>query len=484
MSIFQGFPALPPPEDTPLCVINEVYCCANSRYGNISTFTNATKNHPKINVTRDIQHHKVSDENISLYVDVEDKLLKKITSVWYKQGFLDALSLAADQNINRECPLIAVTASYVLKVANLFTAFRYFIQPHLKDIGPKIVSKYSRSRNWNSAPIKCLDWHPHTTKIAVATADDNVRVYSADVAFVSALKCKAQGHVSSLSWRPYSASEIAVGCEQGVIVWTVDPNSMFTKPSSSNAIVLKSWGHSPVTDVSWCPSGALLASCSAADPALLLWDVALGTAVPLRRVAGGGLVFARWSLDGTRLFAATSSIVFRVWDTEAWRPERWVARGGRVVAACWGPNNVMLFAAKGEPVIYALTDTPLLNGGAGVGAGGAARAQAVLDVSRAALGGAGSGAGGEAAGGPVLDMCWCPRGRYLALTFEETHLVAVFATTQLHTQLKITPCCLVRGVGEETPTTLAFQRDFAEGACLTVAWSGGRLQHFPVLCSP
>lgn len=197
------------------------------------------KNHPKINVTRDIQHHKISDENISLYVDVEDNLLKKITSVWYKQGFLDALSLAADPSVNRESPLLAHTASYVLKVANLFTAFRYFIQPHLKDIGPKIVSKYSRSRNWNSAPIKCLEWHPHATKIAVATADDNVRVYSSDVAFVSVLKCKAQGHVSALSWRPYSASEIAVGCEQGVIVWTVDPNSMFTKPSSSNAVVLK-----------------------------------------------------------------------------------------------------------------------------------------------------------------------------------------------------------------------------------------------------
>lgn len=266
MSIFQGFPQLPGAEEIPLCVVNEVYCCANSSYGNISTFTNAvrlylwtntksifaslypllihyktfqTKNHPKINVTRDIQHHKISDENVSLYVDVEDKLLKKITSVWYKQGFLDALSVAADPSINRESPFLAVTASYVLKVANLFTAFRYFIQPHLKDIGPKIVSKYSRTRNWSTSPIKCLAWHPHTTKIAVATADDNVRIYCSEVSFVSTLKCKAQGHVSSLSWRPYSASELAVGCEQGVIVWTVDPNSMFTKPSSSNAIVLK-----------------------------------------------------------------------------------------------------------------------------------------------------------------------------------------------------------------------------------------------------
>ncbi|XP_028157579.1 aladin-like, partial [Ostrinia furnacalis] len=311
MSAFHGFPSVPGPEETAFCKIDEVYCCGNSRYGNITTFTNTTKQHPVINVARDIHHHRTTDENISMYIDVEDNLLKKITSVWYKQGFLEALGVAADPSINRESPFLAVAASYVLKVANVFTAFHYFLQPHLKDIGPKIVSNYSRTRNWGGAPVKCLAWHPHTTKIAVATVDDNVRVYCSEVQFVSMLKCKAQGHVSSLCWRPFSASEIAVGCEQGVIVWTVDPNSMFTKPSSSNAIVLKRSGHSPVTDVSWSPNGDLLISCSGADTSMMVWDVSMETAVPLRRVAGGGIVFARWSLDASKVFAATSSIIFR-----------------------------------------------------------------------------------------------------------------------------------------------------------------------------
>lgn len=174
-----------------------------------------------------------------MYVDVEDNLIKKITSVWYKQGFLEALSLAADPTVNRESPTLALVATYLLKVANAFSSLCYCIQPHLRDIGPKIVANYSNTRNWSNSAIRCLAWHPHTTKIAVATADDNVRVYSTDVQFISTLKCKAQGYVSSISWRPNSASEIAVGCEQGVIVWTVDPNSMFTKPSSSNAVILK-----------------------------------------------------------------------------------------------------------------------------------------------------------------------------------------------------------------------------------------------------
>lgn len=262
MSAFHGFPDLPEQDDIPFCKLNERYCYGNIHYENITTYTNAvrltyifpifgienrklqclllfqTKRHPVVNVTRDIHHHRTSDENVSMYIDVDDNLLKKVTSVWCKQGFLEALSVAADPSINRESHLLAVSASYVLKLANVFTALRYFLQPHLKDIGPKIVANYSRTRGWGNVPIKCLVWHPHTTKLAVATSDDNVRIYCSEVPFVSTLKCKAQAHVSSVSWRPYSASELAVGCEQGVIVWTVDPNSMFTKPSSNNAVVL------------------------------------------------------------------------------------------------------------------------------------------------------------------------------------------------------------------------------------------------------
>ncbi|VVD02047.1 aladin-like [Leptidea sinapis] len=427
------------------------------------------KKHPVINVTRDLHHHKISDENVSMYINVEDSFLKKISSVWYNQGFMEALSIAADTRINRESKLLAITASYALKVTSIFSTFRYFLQPHLKDIGPKIVSKYSRTRNWSFAPVKCMTWHPYTTKIAIATADDAVRIYCSDVTFVSTLKCKAQTHVSSVSWRPYSASEIAVGCEQGVIVWTVDPNSMFTKPSSSNAVVLKRSGHSPVTDVSWSPNGDLLVSCCGADTSMLVWDVSMEVAVPLRRVAGGGIVFARWSLDASKIFAATSSLIFRVWDTITWTPERWCAQGCRVVAACWGPKDIVLFAAKGEPIVYALRNTGLLNGAKD------SKAQPVLDVTKVQL-------SEQCIGGPILDMCWDPTGKYLALMFEESYIIAVFCTTYMMMQLNVFPCCLVQPQDDcEMPSTMAFQQNFTDGACLTIAWSTGRVQHFPII---
>uniref|UniRef100_A0A2H1WA80 SFRICE_032593 n=1 Tax=Spodoptera frugiperda TaxID=7108 RepID=A0A2H1WA80_SPOFR len=78
-------------------------------------------------------------------------------------------------------------------------------------------------------------------------------------------------------------------------------------------------------------------------------------------------------------------------------------------------------------------------------------------------------------------MCWDPTGKYLAILFEESHLVTVFCTTKLMLQLKITPCCFVCGMDVEVPSTIAFQQNFTEGACLTIAWSSGRVQHFPII---
>ena len=61
------------------------------------------------------------------------------------------------------------------------------------------------------------------------------------------------------------------------------------------------------------------------------------------------------------------------------------------------------------------------------------KAKPVLDVTKVEL------PSGDSVGGPILDMCWDPSGRYLAILFEESHLIAVFCTTQLMMQLSVTP---------------------------------------------
>lgn len=43
MSAFAGFPDLPGPDEVSFCKINEVFCCGNAQYGDISTFTNSVR---------------------------------------------------------------------------------------------------------------------------------------------------------------------------------------------------------------------------------------------------------------------------------------------------------------------------------------------------------------------------------------------------------------------------------------------------------
>lgn len=39
--------------------------------------------------------------------------------------------------------------------------------------------------------------------------------------------------VACLAWQPFAASQLAVGCSSGVLLWTVDPASVVSRPSSS-----------------------------------------------------------------------------------------------------------------------------------------------------------------------------------------------------------------------------------------------------------
>ena len=48
-------------------------------------------------------------------------------------------------------------------------------------------------------------------------------------------------------------------------------------------------------------------------------------------VSGGGVSLLRWSLDGSKLFAATPGTTFRVWETKTWLPERWSVPGAQVI---------------------------------------------------------------------------------------------------------------------------------------------------------
>lgn len=82
---------------------------------------------------------------------------------------------------------------------------------------------------------RCLAWHPHTHKLAVGYNDDTVKVVttSAGAATQPLLKFAGMKGLTCLAWQPFAASQLAVGCSSGVLLWTVDPASVVSRPSSS-----------------------------------------------------------------------------------------------------------------------------------------------------------------------------------------------------------------------------------------------------------
>ncbi|KAF0287431.1 Aladin [Amphibalanus amphitrite] len=380
------------------------------------------------------------------------------------------------------------------------------------------------------AVVRRVAWHPHTTRLAVVLRDDSIRVYQTQAPTVPLIKHRLQRRVADLHWKPHSASLLAVACERCVLVWTLEPNSVITRPPGSCAQTLTAPGHAPVSCVQWSPLGDLLVSASPGDGALILWNVAEETHVPLSRVWWLGNTLCRWSPDGSKVLGATTGQTFRVWETvrwmderyrgpvsgarmtlpssllwtEVWETVRWTderyrgpvsgarmtplpspvdrvwetarwtderyrgpVSGARMSCACWSPDGqTALFATAGEPVVYSLSFVPILLNDS------APRPVPVIDLTSSppeADETREARARREAlrVGTEIAALSWDSTGRRLAVSFVDCNAVAIFAT-DLHPHLRITPCGVLRGSVDEVVMDITFQQNLQDTASLCV----------------
>uniref|UniRef100_A0A8C6UIG2 Achalasia, adrenocortical insufficiency, alacrimia n=1 Tax=Neogobius melanostomus TaxID=47308 RepID=A0A8C6UIG2_9GOBI len=333
-----------------------------------------------------------------------------------------------------------------------------------------MIAEFSQVLNWPDCVVRAFAWHPHTDKFAVALLDDSIKIYNPKSATTPTLKHRLQRNVAALQWKPLCASGLAVACQSCILVWHVDPCSLSTRPSSGCAQVLSHPGHSPVTSISWSPSGSLLVSASPMDTAMMVWDVAAENCVPLQRVGGGGVTLLSWSPDGSHVLASTPSALFRVWETRMWTCERWPCIKGRCQSGCWSPDGSrLLFSVQGESVIYALTFTHF---GSSV----------VADLSETTFN---AQNGDIVVGGEIQNLAWDPKGERLAVLLKgDPHaadrppMIAVFRT-RTSPIFELLPCGFVQGESGDEPRLIQFHPNFQQGALLTVCWSSGKISHVP-----
>lgn len=454
-----------------LCQINGRVFSTNFDIANLNALTNTLEHHPKIHITRDLLHPTTSgDEGKALFLPVDVSFLKQLTQVYYEQGYIEALHTAASHNhlfISKSSKAILTLLKYVRKV-------RLLINPNLRYSGPSLIGNYSQTRNWLNTTIRYISWHPYCIKVAVVTCDDSVRIFSNDSNSVSPLlKYKLQKHITCVAWRPMSNTEIAVAHENGIIVWNIDPNSLITRPSISNATVLQREDHRPVMSMAWSPKGDKLATAAACDSTIYIWDVELGKTSILKRSGGSGNILIKWSPTGEKLLSCTNSLVFRVWDCRNWECERWTVLNGRVQSACWSNcGTTLLFATDTETIIYGVivkhdliftSDSDTSSN----------QALPIFDISKVDI-------DGVIVGGIVQCMESDPKGKLLAVMFQDTDCIAVFNIVRQH-GLQLIASSLINGLPEEKPSTISFLQDFEAGACLSIGWSSGRIQYFPVI---
>ncbi|XP_055389562.1 aladin [Condylostylus longicornis] len=424
--------------------------------------------YPEINVNREM--FNTSSSRMASYksvlIPVNEHIIKRITRTFFESGFQEALFEARSAQSAAQSPIICSLAEYAHRIIDFLNKCKFMILPHLKDQDTRCITKYTQTRDWTKSCIRWIVWHPNCFKIAVAGSDDIIRIYKDEPAIVPVLKHPNQRSITCMAWRPYSSSELTVGCEDGICHWTIE-NS---KPASQ-ILFLKHPKHYPVIAVEWNPDGTLLASSSIGSADVLIWNVDMIENSPLRRV-GPSCSLLKWSPDGSSLFSSTISNVFRVWSTDCWTPERWTINFGQIQSAAWSPcGKFLLFVTSEESFLYRLqfVEEQLF-----ATSNLPKQALPIADLTKVTV-------GYRELGGLPQSIAWDPHGRYLAVIFKDTSCIAIFMTSLTKFNLNISPSCFLTGIGSEYPSFICFQSINRRNSdsVLTIGWSSGRIQYFP-----
>eukprot|EP00118_Oscarella_pearsei_P008361 m.42625 g.42625 ORF g.42625 m.42625 type:complete len:428 (+) comp33373_c0_seq4:228-1511(+) len=393
---------------------------------------------------------------------------------WNEKGIVGVLEFLEGEAQNLPAGtlrrwLCLLSLNFIQLTANWFS-------PQLMWPSEERLASFIQTSQWNDSQTRAMSWHPHLMKIAVAAKNDIVRVFSVGSDNSDLLKHQLQKSISCLAWRPQCGNELAVGCLSGILLWKLDPN--ITRHSLNAVRFLSVPGHAPIVSFTWSPFGKYLASSSSSDNAIQVWEISREMATPVSRLGGGrGVPFISWSPHGTHLFSATSSTLFRVWETRKWTCERWSSMSNQCKCACWSSDGrTLVFAVHEDASLYCLQ---LVSSGGNMVATGSSSCVKCVDLSPHTF-----GPGNIVVGGAVQSLAWDPTSQRLAviLTADSpgSELVIV-CRTRVTPIVEIVPCGFIRGPAEfGLPSCMTFQNEISDGALLSVGWTQGNVSHIPL----
>ncbi|XP_059148729.1 aladin-like [Physella acuta] len=489
-SILLQFP--PPPRRQPSSALpRSTNCTVFEQEGQLKDIPDSTAissvvaEYPKISLQNEAASRvNVRYENAQLaFLSNGQSSWKKPLHAWYNGGFLNMFDQLSE--LQDEAPQWMLSACKMsMSIVQILKSFKNFILPKTVMSNEEILSNFTHVSDWHKSPIQALAWHPHVIKVAIALHDDSVHIYYSGSDMRPLLKHKLQKQVTDLAWQPLSSSILAVACQACVLIWHIEPTSLAVRPSSSTVQVLQYNNHSPVTSLAWSPDGDHLISASPRQTSIVVWDVPKETGIALSGNRGGGITLLSYAPDSSKLFTATPSPHFRVWDTKGWLSENWYNLSGHCTAACWSPDGkVLVFAMEKNSALYAVRfpDCKDENSLSAVNT-----SMLLADVSQVSI----STANGEEirVGGQVKSVVWDKTGERLAVLFqpnelENNQVVAVFKST-IYPVLELFPGGFIKGESGESAHHIAFLPCFNKGALLSIVWSSGNVSYVPMYFVP
>lgn len=153
----------------------------------------------------------------------------------------------------------------------------------------------------------------------------------------------ALGAIHCIAFRPFSGRVLAIGCQAGTALL-----------SGQNLSFLSFDNHTNVISIDWSPDGSQLATASADDGSVRLWDIGTRSSIFVDR--GCMVKFSPARKPGFLFVASASSPSFRLWSCASWTNERWGSLSGPVTACTWSEDgSTLLFSTENESAIHVIS---------------------------------------------------------------------------------------------------------------------------------
>ncbi len=181
-----------------------------------------------------------------------------------------------------------------------------------------------------TGPLRAVAFSSDGTRLAAWGTGGIITVWEAETGRVSA-EVVHPGKVTASAWSPDDRT-LAAGHEDGTVT--------FSDPRTGALITTLAAHPDQIYDLAWSPDSTRIATSSANEIFVNVWDVASQRKVlgPLRH--SHGISALAWEPDGRRLATGSFDETVKIWDAASGQEEVTLrGLGGSATALAWGPDG-------------------------------------------------------------------------------------------------------------------------------------------------